>query len=240
MMSGEDRHKGARFRTYKSGSAKRRLADEKLAKKSEELKKYSRVTHFFKGQLKQSEDSELVIKKPSVDEACSSTQMEYESKSENDLSELNISEDSHNEIKRAKCTSSASQDLNLDSCLNSDIGSWPDKLEESQIDLLVCQGPNKYQNKDDELFKSCKLQMQPDNVQRYCNMSIFKRKTANGEKVDRSWLCYSPSKGSVFCFFCKLLSDSNIALTDTGYYDWRHAQQHFIGHEQSVNHIQAV
>ena len=71
-------------------------------------------------------------------------------------------------------------------------------------------------------------------------MSFFKRKTHNGEKVVRSWLCYSPSKGSVFCFFCKLLSDSNISLTDTGYYDWRHAQQYFIGHEQSVNHIQAV
>ena len=38
----------------------------------------------------------------------------------------------------------------------------------------------------------------------------------------------------VFCFFCKLLSDSNIALTDTEYCDWRHAQQHFIGHEQSI------
>ena len=50
-MSGEDRHKGARFRTYKSGSAKRRLADEKLAKQSEELKKNSRVTHYSKGQL---------------------------------------------------------------------------------------------------------------------------------------------------------------------------------------------
>ena len=120
----------------------------------------------------------------------------YKSKYEKDLSEQYISEDSHNEIK------SASQDLNLNSCLNSDIGSWSDKLEKSQIDLLVCQGPNKYQNKDIELFKSCKLQMQPDNVQRFYNMSIFKRKTANGEKVDRSWLCYSPSKDVVcFAFF---------------------------------------
>ena len=105
-MSGEDRHKGARFRTYNSGSAKRRLADEKLAKQSEELKKYSRETHYFKGQLKQSEEYEQVIKKPSVYEACSSTQMEYVSESENYLSQRYISEDSHNQVKSAICSDS--------------------------------------------------------------------------------------------------------------------------------------
>ena len=68
MISGEDRHKGARFRTYKSRSAKRRQADVKLAK-IRRVKEILTGGPFFKGQIKQTKDNEQVIKIPSVDEA---------------------------------------------------------------------------------------------------------------------------------------------------------------------------
>ena len=45
---------------------------------------------------------------------------------------------------------------------------------------------------------------------RFFSKTLFKTKLAKDETVSREWLLYSPSKGTVFCFACKLFGNSNL------------------------------
>ena len=56
----------------------------------------------------------------------------------------------------------------------------------------------------------------------YSLVHIYSPNSHNGEKIPRSWLCYSPSTGRAFCFTCKLrtCSDNN-AFAGIGYCDWK-------------------
>lgn len=59
----------------------------------------------------------------------------------------------------------------------------------------------------------------------------------NGENVARGWLLYSPSKGSVFCFGCKLFDDSDCYSTFTvGCSDWKNAAVCLVEREGSKSH----
>ncbi|XP_042209606.1 zinc finger MYM-type protein 1-like [Homarus americanus] len=68
---------------------------------------------------------------------------------------------------------------------------------------------------------------------------MFERRKRNGEVVKRSWLCFSPANGRVYCFFCKLMGVSRSQFTSDGFCDWKHANR-LVVHEQSKDHIQAV
>lgn len=50
---------------------------------------------------------------------------------------------------------------------------------------------------------------------------MFYPKRANGEKYCREWLVYSPETGRVYCFVCKLFSNSSTPLSSDGFSDWR-------------------
>ena len=65
---------------------------------------------------------------------------------------------------------------------------------------------------------------------------FFMKKKHNGEYVTREWLLYSPSVGAVFCFVCKLFSDSTSSFSRSGFSDWRHATQCTESHESSELH----
>ena len=69
---------------------------------------------------------------------------------------------------------------------------------------------------------------------RYFSKSLFSRKLSNGEFVQREWLLYSPSKGTIFCFACKLFG-TNCSLT-YGYSDWKNAYLRLSEHEGSKCH----
>jgi len=43
------------------------------------------------------------------------------------------------------------------------------------------------------------------NKLRYCASSLCYAQCLNGEKVIRSWICFSPGKRKLYCFACKLL-----------------------------------
>ncbi|XP_065664704.1 uncharacterized protein LOC136086337 [Hydra vulgaris] len=102
--------------------------------------------------------------------------------------------------------------------LNLDIGLWPENMT----------GLIDYWAKFDVKFT------------RKCNKSLFERKTANGEIIKRSWLCFSPLKSSIFCFVCKLMSKTRSQFTHDGFYDWKHANNRLISHETSKDHLNSV
>lgn len=57
----------------------------------------------------------------------------------------------------------------------------------------------------------------------------------NGEKIQRDYLAYSQSTGSIFCIPCKLFG-ANSAFTTTGFSDWKRAGNRIASHEQSLAH----
>ena len=66
------------------------------------------------------------------------------------------------------------------------------------------------------------------------------RKNTNEESINRSWLCFSPTTGKVYCFICRLLSNASDAqLTKEGFCDWKHPNR-LCEHETSKEHVQAV
>ena len=61
------------------------------------------------------------------------------------------------------------------------------------------------------------------------------------QRAARNWLCYSESKGTLFCFICKLMVPSNYSttFTETGFDDWKHACDQLKRHEETKAHKQA-
>ena len=47
---------------------------------------------------------------------------------------------------------------------------------------------------------------------------------STGQCTERMWLCYSHSKGKVYCFTCTLLTHTNSAFT-YGFKDWKHGDE---------------
>ena len=79
-----------------------------------------------------------------------------------------------------------------------------------------------------------------NNVIRKCTPAMFERRNRNGEVVIRSWLCFSPANGRVYCFFCKLMGVARSQFTHDGFCDCKHTSDRFGIHEQSKDHIQAI
>ena len=71
--------------------------------------------------------------------------------------------------------------------------------------------------------------------------SLLRYRTLNnGETVVRNWLIYSIAKNAVYCFPCKLLTQSTSKLTTVGYSDWVHVARDLRDHERSGNHFAAM
>ncbi|KAG8196024.1 hypothetical protein JTE90_028994 [Oedothorax gibbosus] len=58
---------------------------------------------------------------------------------------------------------------------------------------------------------------------------------------NKDWLTLSASTHRVFCWVCKLFSNSTMSsLSTTGFYDWKHATERLHDHENSFLHREAV
>ena len=105
-------------------------------------------------------------------------------------------------------------------------------LSKDDIVYWVEKGPSNCQHSNGSFEKSKKSFTNQD---RYCSKSLFYPKRANGEKYCREWLVYSPETGRVYCFVCKLFSNSSIPLSSEGFCDW-HNTYSVQNHENSVDH----
>ena len=134
--------------------------------------------------------------------------------------------------------------LSENGCLENDIGLWPEFMTQSNIDFCIKMDFTALQNCESDLF-DCKSVKQSDgsavrSFTRKCQTSFFRRKTRNGEIIKRTWLCFSPSKGHVYCYVCKLFSQTRSQFTHGGYCDWKNAAGRLVEHEISKNHLNAV
>ncbi|XP_065651119.1 52 kDa repressor of the inhibitor of the protein kinase-like [Hydra vulgaris] len=101
------------------------------------------------------------------------------------------------------------------------------------IDYWAKVGSSNLQNCNEELFIQKPDKQFDVKFTRKCKKPLFERKTTNGEIINRSWLCFSPFNGSIFCFVCKLMSKTCSQFTHDGFCDWKHADNRIISHETS-------
>jgi len=82
---------------------------------------------------------------------------------------------------------------------------------------------------------------------RYFRKEYFSRALGNGECVNRDWLIYSPSTGSVYCYVCKIFrnlqSSNKLTLVhqfESGFDDWKNINVRMEAHEQSKDHFNSI
>ena len=110
-----------------------------------------------------------------------------------------------------------------------DIGLWPDRATDMMIDYWAIRSSEEIlllQNSQVEFDKSG-----IKNEIRRSTKAIFSRRAQNGEITHRSWLCYSPAVGRVYCYICKLMAGDEQQLSGEGYCDWSHAGERLAKHE---------
>lgn len=113
-------------------------------------------------------------------------------------------------------------------------------MTNNEIDYWLKNGINELQNANPEILKEKSFEQVDDNYKRKCQMSMFSRKLKNGESIKRSWICFSPSTGKIFCVYCKLFSNLSSNFITDGFCDWKNASRRLEEHEQSSEHIRAT
>lgn len=112
-----------------------------------------------------------------------------------------------------------------------DPGLWPESITDQQLIAIVEKGPR----------RETGINYPKNDNNRHFSDEHYVRKLNNGEIIDRKWLVYSKQKDAVFCFCCKLFSDSKIKLTSaSGQNDWQHLPMSLRDHESSEKHMSAM
>lgn len=122
---------------------------------------------------------------------------------------------------------------------SNDIGEWPSNFDR---DYWIAKGSSELQHMDSDFLSSKKI-YEKENKPRFCQKSFFsyKHKLTNKTHV-RDWLCYSETKGRLFCFVCKVTNSdtSSPRFTKDGLDDWKNAHNLLTRHEESTPHGQAI
>uniref|UniRef100_A0A2S2PRM0 Zinc finger MYM-type protein 5 n=1 Tax=Schizaphis graminum TaxID=13262 RepID=A0A2S2PRM0_SCHGA len=125
---------------------------------------------------------------------------------------------------------------------NGDIG---DNLNKNSTDFKLMDDPNKWPMIDDNLRlyliqcepKQINMKKYPtnDSGRSFSTFHYFKR-LSNGECIKRTWLIYSKSSDSVYCFCCKLFNNRMVSLATIGNNDWKNMSSILNRHEMSPIH----
>ena len=124
---------------------------------------------------------------------------------------------------------------------NTDPGCWgnPNTVDDKVQVYWARMGPELCQNQQSDLSAS---ERQYTHQRRFFSRALFQRKLCNGEYLPRKWLCYSPSKGTVFCFACKHFGHSKVRppFGSVGFSNWKHASERIAEHESCEMHRKAM
>ena len=124
---------------------------------------------------------------------------------------------------------------------SNDLGDWPNPYPDRHRDYWIAKGSSECQHSDSDFIAS-KRYSESDDCYRYCKQKMFIQvHSKTKQKNARTWLCYSESKGSLFCFICKLMMPTGYStkFTEIGFVDWQHACSLLNKHEQSQSHKDA-
>lgn len=120
-----------------------------------------------------------------------------------------------------------------------DIGLWPDAVDQAMREYWAEKGPESVQNKTSN-FVASKV-VDGDRQVRYCSQNYFLcTHELTNTNFNRSWLCYAPSNGKVYCFYCKLFSTQKTTFGSDGFNDWKNGTVCIRAHERSVSHLFAI
>ena len=219
-------------RTYESGAVKRKNKEER-ARKDEELRnKIPCITFFMKerttAEVSDSIESTVALAPVTVDnESIESSDQNVSEMVANDL--VITSQPSQVESPETAC-------VNIVNTFSNDVGIWPDKIPDELKDYWSLRGSQDCQFLQREYTNYVP---QYDNTKvRYCTQSMFYRGCIHGEETMRSWICFSPTTGKIYCFTCKLFGNSRFdnGLSTSGLYDWKNAVRAISSHETSHGH----
>ena len=219
-------------RTYESGAVKRKNKEER-ARKDEELRnKIPCITFFMKerttAEVSDSIESTVALAPVTVDnESIESSDQNVSEMVANDL--VITSQPSQVESTETAC-------VNIVNTFSNDVGIWPDKIPDELKDYWSLRGSQDCQFLQREYTNYVP---QYDNTKvRYCTQSMFYRGCIHGEETMRSWICFSPTTGKIYCFTCKLFGNSRFdnGLSTSGLYDWKNAVRAISSHETSHGH----
>ena len=122
--------------------------------------------------------------------------------------------------------------------LVNDIGLWDD-ISEDIRNRWIAKGSEDCKNNCNN-FPNSGMIHGNEGYRRYCSKPFFTRvHPLTGESAERLWLCYSPSRGKVFCFACKLLTRVSCSFTQ-GFNYWKHADERISSQENSQQHREAI
>lgn len=268
-MSSRPRDTG---RHYASGSAKRKVKDEKEKKNEAVLSKTRKLSEFFKVHSSDvAETTEIEAENTEAVSHCSTTTVSNEAtvsisdtvvKESAILPNSAISCSNQKEIKSlasplklaslcssqkvvegilqdSNVTTVLSQNQNESKIYSNDIGKWPSDFDR---DYWIAKGSTELQHTNSD-FLSSKKMYDKENKPRFCQKSFFTYTHKLTNKTHfRDWLCYSETKGRLFCFVCKVMNpdSSSPRFTKDGVDDWKNAHNLLTRHEESTPHRQAI
>lgn len=131
--------------------------------------------------------------------------------------------------------------LESDEIPSLDVAMW-DKFSKARLqEYFIIKGPSCCQSLNAGFNQSARVYHQTGKPPetRKCKAEFFYKHLKNGDRVKRDWLLYSPSRGRVYCFVCKLFDTSSMSSNPfccEGFNDWKHAADRISFHENSKNH----
>ena len=123
---------------------------------------------------------------------------------------------------------------------------WPANVKEKMREYWLKYETGYFWHCDEKSFLKHDIpQHRKDrNLSRKCATSLIRGQNHNGEVVDRSWLCFSPSQTYVICFTCRLMCADTIECAHfhirKGIFDWKHGLERLRSHEHSMENIDAT
>ncbi|XP_076850262.1 uncharacterized protein LOC143499580 isoform X2 [Brachyhypopomus gauderio] len=112
--------------------------------------------------------------------------------------------------------------------IDDDPAQWPKVLTDSERCQIVGKGPVQ--------ITDIEFPQNSENPPRRFTKENYRRTMKNGEKILRSWLVYSMSTDSEFCFPCTVFGKCDNALSNCGFHKWKNLTYHLKEHEYSKGH----
>ena len=109
-----------------------------------------------------------------------------------------------------------------------DIGLWSANIPEKMQEYWLKNETGSLWHCDEKLFLNHDVPQhaRDRNLSRKCTTILIHRQNHNGELVDWSWLCFSPSQTRIYCFTCRLMYADTTKwahfLIRKGIFDWKH------------------
>ncbi|XP_063302374.1 zinc finger MYM-type protein 1-like [Pelobates fuscus] len=123
----------------------------------------------------------------------------------------------------------------------SDVAAWPVPVPDVLRVDLIKRGSEPFQNRDGPFSPVERQGEKSKGKSRQLTTAWFYKALPNGEKILRTWMVYSPSKQSLFCFCCRLFAvDDKVTGASsfvTGFQLWWKLNPKVSDHEASEQHL---